>query len=48
MMAYYEEEYIARINKGESHQDYIELLENNKLSDANFLKIAFLEGIHNY
>jgi hypothetical protein len=46
MRMYYEEQYIAIINYGQTHQQYITMLQNNKYGDINFLKIPFLEAIN--
>lgn len=45
MRMFYEEQYIADMNYGKSHVEYINMLERNKFGDANFLKIPFLEAI---
>ena len=45
MYGYYEEQYLAMINYGLSHDDYIQMLENNRFYDLNFLKIPFLETV---
>lgn len=45
MQAYYEEQYIADMNYGKSHQVYVDLLEKNKYYDSNFLKIPFLNAL---
>lgn len=46
MRMYYEEQYIADVNFGKTHEQYIDLLKNNKYGDMNFLKIPFLEAIN--
>lgn len=46
MRGHYEEQYIAMMNRGISHDDYIKDLNNNKYGDINFLKIPFLEAIN--
>lgn len=46
MRMYYEEQYIAEVNFGKTHEQYIDLLKNNKHGDMNFLKIPFLEAIN--
>lgn len=48
MYMYYEEQYVADLNFGKTHNEYIEALERNRLGDMNFLKAAFLNGINNY
>lgn len=48
MYVYYEEQYVADLNFGKTHDEYIESLERNRFGDMNFLKIAFLNGINNY
>ncbi|WP_114819237.1 hypothetical protein [Chryseobacterium sp. KLBC 52] len=48
MHAYYEEQYIADMVFGKSHDQYVATLESNRFGDTNFLKIGFLNGIHNY
>lgn len=48
MYMYYEEQYVADLNFGKTHNEYIEALERNRLGDMNFLKSAFLNGINNY
>jgi hypothetical protein len=45
MLAHYEEQYIADINYGKSHEEYVALLTKNKYADGNFLKVAFLNAI---
>lgn len=45
MRMYYEEQYIALMNRGISKADYIQDLNRNKFGDTNFLKIPFLEAI---
>lgn len=45
MRMHYEEQYIAMMNRGISHKDYIDDLGRNKFGDVNFLKIPFLEAI---
>lgn len=45
MRMYYEEQYIALMNRGISKADYIDDLNRNKFGDMNFLKIPFLEAI---
>ncbi len=45
MDSYIEEQYMAEMNNGKSHTDYIGLLEKNKYGDKNFLKIPFLEAV---
>jgi len=45
MQAYYEEQYIAEMNYGKSHDEYIGLLEKNKYGNSNFLKIPFLNAL---
>ncbi|WP_041494839.1 hypothetical protein [Nonlabens marinus] len=47
MRMHYEEQYIAMMNRGISHEDYIGDLGRNKYGDVNFLKIPFLEAINN-
>lgn len=47
MRAYFEEQYIADKNFGQSHEEYIAKLKNNKYGDANFLRIPFLNAIRN-
>jgi hypothetical protein len=46
MRMYYEEQYIADMNFGKTHEQYIDILERNKYGDMNFLKIPFLEAIN--
>lgn len=46
MRMYYEEQYIADMNFGKSHEQYIDILKRNKYGDMNFLKIPFLEAIN--
>ncbi|MHA8104648.1 hypothetical protein [Aquirufa nivalisilvae] len=46
MRMHYEEQYIADMNLGKTHIQYIEILKNNKYGDMNFLKIPFLEAIN--
>lgn len=46
MRMYYEEQYIADMNFGKTHVQYIDILKNNKYGDMNFLKIPFLEAIN--
>lgn len=46
MRMYYEEQYIADKNYGQTHEQYIEKLKRNKYGDMNFLKIPFLEAIN--
>lgn len=46
MRMYYEEQYIAHKNYGQTHEQYIETLKKNKYGDMNFLKIPFLEAIN--
>lgn len=46
MRMHYEEQYIAMMNRGISHKDYIDDLGRNKYGDVNFLKIPFLEAIN--
>jgi len=46
MRMYYEEQYIADMNFGKTHVQYIDILERNKYGDMNFLKIPFLEAIN--
>lgn len=46
MRMYYEEQYIADKNFGQTHEQYIEKLRRNKYGDMNFLKIPFLEAIN--
>lgn len=48
MYMYYEEQYVADLNFGKTHDEYIEALERNRLGDMNFLRVAFLNGINNY
>lgn len=48
MYMYYEEQYVADLNFGKTHNEYIEALERNRVGDMNFLKAAFLNGINNY
>lgn len=45
MRMHYEEQYIAMMNRGISHNEYIDDLGRNKYGDVNFLKIPFLQGI---
>lgn len=45
MRMYFEEQYIALMNRGISKADYIDDLNRNRFGDANFLKIPFLEAI---
>lgn len=45
METHFEQQYIAEMNYGKSHDEYIELLSNNRYADANFLKIPFLNAI---
>ena len=45
MYSYYEEQYIAFMNFGKTHKDYIDILNKNKYGDMNFLKAAFLDAI---
>lgn len=47
MRMHYEEQYIAMMNRGISHKDYINDLNRNKYGDVNFLKIPFLNAIEN-
>jgi hypothetical protein len=46
MRMYYEEQYIADMNFGKTHKQYIDILKKNKYGDMNFLKIPFLEAIN--
>lgn len=46
MRMHYEEQYIAMMNRGISHKDYVDDLSRNKYGDINFLKIPFLEAIN--
>ena len=46
MRMYYEEQYIADMNFGKTHVQYIDILKKNKYGDMNFLKIPFLEAIN--
>jgi len=46
MRMYYEEQYIADMNFGKTHKEYIAILERNRYGDMNFLKIPFLEAIN--
>lgn len=46
MRMYYEEQYIADMNFGKTHEQYIDILKKNKYGDMNFLKIPFLEAIN--
>tara|TARA_R110002012_G_scaffold5123_1_gene23404 strand:+ start:8124 stop:9083 length:960 start_codon:yes stop_codon:yes gene_type:complete len=46
MRMYYEEQYIADMNFGKTHEQYIDILERNKYGDMNFLKIPFLKAIN--
>ncbi len=46
MRMYYEEQYIADMNFGKTHAQYIDILTKNKYGDMNFLKIPFLEAIN--
>lgn len=43
MYGFYEENYIAKMTKGETHEEYLQGLEANKYRDMNFLKTPFLE-----
>ncbi|MFP8894055.1 hypothetical protein [Chryseobacterium sp. EZn1] len=45
---YYEEQYVADLNFGKTHDQYVATLEANRLYDMNFLRIAYLNGIKNY
>ena len=45
MYNFYEEQYIADMNYGKSHDEYIDSLNSNKFADMNFLKIPFLEAM---
>lgn len=45
MLAHFEEQYIADMNYGKSHEQYIDLLSKNKYADGNFLKIPFLNAV---
>ena len=45
MRMHYEEQYIAFMNYGKTHEEYIDMLRGNKYGDINFLKIPFLEAI---
>lgn len=46
MRMYYEEQYVAEMNYGKTHQEYVDMLRKNKYGDVNFLKIPFLEAIN--
>lgn len=46
MYMYYEEQYLADLNFGKTHDEYIEALERNRLGDMNFLRVAFLKFIY--
>jgi hypothetical protein len=46
MRMYFEEQYIADMNYGKTHKEYIDILKRNKYGDMNFLKIPFLEAIN--
>lgn len=46
MFTYFEEQYIASMNHGFTHEEYLKMLSNNKYGDMNFLKIPFLEEIN--
>lgn len=48
MYMYYEEQYVADISFGKTHDQYVESLGRNRFGDMNFLKIAFLNGVNNY
>ncbi|MCP9765670.1 hypothetical protein EGI31_22265 [Lacihabitans soyangensis] len=48
MYSFYEEQYIADLNFGKTHQQYLDTLESNRLFDMNFLRIAYLKGLNNY
>ncbi|MFD0749215.1 hypothetical protein ACFQZS_03615 [Mucilaginibacter calamicampi] len=48
MYMYYEEQYVADLNFGKTHDEYIGALERNRLGDMNFLRSAFLNGVNNY
>ncbi|WP_123838319.1 hypothetical protein [Chryseobacterium oncorhynchi] len=48
MYMYYEEQYVADLNFGKTHDEYIGALERNRFGDMNFLKSAFLNGVNNY
>ncbi|WP_306568546.1 hypothetical protein [Flavobacterium lindanitolerans] len=48
MQVYYEEQYMADMNFGKTHDQYVATLEANRLYDMNFLRIAYLNGINNY
>ncbi len=48
MYMYYEEQYMADLNFGKTHNEYIEALDCNRFGDMNFLKAAFLDGVNNY
>jgi hypothetical protein len=45
MYSYFEEQYMAEMNYGKSHDEYIEMLSRNKYGDVNFLKIPFLNAV---
>lgn len=46
MRMHYEEQYIALMNRGITHKDYVDDLSRNRYGDMNFLKIPFLEAIN--
>jgi hypothetical protein len=48
MYMYYEEQYVADLNFGKTHNEYIEALERNRLGDMNFLRIAYLKELNSY
>lgn len=45
MLSYYEEQYMAEMINGKSHEEYIKLLQGNIYGDSNFLKIPFLNAL---
>jgi hypothetical protein len=45
---YFEEQYMADLNFGKTHDQYVRTLEANRLYDMNFLRIAYLNGVKNY
>lgn len=45
MYTYYEEQYIADLSFGKSHDEYVTSLMRNKYGDMNFLKAAFLVAL---
>jgi hypothetical protein len=46
MLMHFEEEYIADMNFGQTHEQYINKLEANKFGNINFLKIPFLNALN--